>query len=187
MIFSDKILTPRLILRRIFDEDLALVSRWSSCEVAHGRYLTPVQLDEQKSKEQVASGTLWNEANRMFLIELKDGPEIGTLHYWARPEYKQCGVIALKISDPEWRNKGYGTEAQKYVIISLFDHQKLEVVEMYTDINNQPQQRCLKKLGFDLVKTLSYDDHQVHRIGHLFRLDAATFSQSQYYKYHYEE
>lgn len=187
IMFGDKILTPRLVLRRIFLEDLPLISEWSRSEAAHGNFLTPVELDEVQGKDLIRSGMWWNSENRKFIIELKEGPEIGTLHFWVRPECKQCGVVALKISDPEHRNKGYGTEAQKYVIIDLFENQKLGSVEMYTDINNTPQQRCLKKLGFDLIDTLGYDDHQVHRIGHLFRLDATSFSQSQYYKYHYEE
>ena len=52
--------------------------------------------------------------------------------------------MALKISEPEMRNKGYGTEAQKYAIIQLFTRMKLQRVEMYTDIDNQSQQRCLQ-------------------------------------------
>ena len=57
---------------------------------------------------------------------------------------------------------------------------------MYTDINNRPQQRCLAKLGFSLIESLGYDDHQVQRVGHLFRLDAAAFSRHPLYRYHYE-
>lgn len=187
MIFGDKILTPRLVLRRVSLDDLSLLAGWSRSEVAHGKYLTPAAFDEENGRQQISSGMWWNSENRVFIIELKTDAAIGTLHYWVRPECKQCGVVALKISDPAYRNKGYGTEAQKYVIINLFENQKLGAVEMYTDINNLPQQRCLRKLGFDLVDTLEYDDHQVYRVGHLFRLDAEAFSRTQYYKYHYEE
>jgi len=94
--------------------------------------------------------------------------------------------MAVKIADPEQRNKGYGTEAQKYLIIHLFSRLKARSVEMYTDINNRPQQRCLTKLGFELVETLNYDDHQVKRVGHLFRMDVAHFSNNPVYRYHYE-
>lgn len=186
MIFGDKLLTPRLSLRRVQQEDLSLLVEWSNSSDAHGEYLTPEGLDRQVAKDQVASDMMWNDENRVFLVQLKDGPTIGTAHYWLRSEQKKCGVMALKIADPEKRNNGYGTEAQKYIIISLFERLKLEAVEMYTDINNLPQQRCLKKLGFELVETLSYDDHQVSRVGHLFRLDQKAYSKSLYYQYHYE-
>lgn len=187
MIFGDKLHTPRLSLRRVEAKDLDLLVDWSHSSDAHGEYLTPEALDETVMESQIASGMLWNDENRVFLVELKDGPPIGTVHYWLRPECKQCGVMALKISDPERRNSGYGTEAQKYVIINLFERLKLDSVEMYTDINNLPQQRCLKKLGFDIVESLTYDDHQVSRVGHLFRLDRSAYSKSLIYQYHYEE
>lgn len=187
MIFGDKLLTPRLCLRRIHEEDVSLLVEWSNSREAYGDYLTPERLDLQSGLSQISSGMLWNNENKVFLVELKDGSAIGTVHYWLRSECKKCGVIALKISDPGKRNNGYGTEAQKYVIINLFERQKLDAVEMYTDINNLAQQRCLKKLGFELVDTLSYNDCQVSRIGHLYRLDQATYSKTHCYQYHYEE
>ncbi len=187
MIFGDKLLTPRLNLRRIVENDLPLFVSWSNSETAHGKYLTPDCIDERRGQESIASGSYWNDENRVFLIELKDGKPIGTLHYWLRSEEKSCAVMALKISDPEMRNKGYGTEAQKYAILQLFTRMKIQRVEMYTDIDNCSQQRCLDKLGFLLADSVHYDDHRIQRVGHLFRIDAATFSQTTMYQYHYEK
>lgn len=187
MIFGDKIMTPRLRLRRIIESDLPLLVAWSNSDLAHGSYLTPDRTDEARGRENIAGGTYWNDVNRVFLVELKDGNPIGTLRYWLRSERRNCAVMAIKISEPAMRNKGYGTEAQKYLIIQLFQRLKVQDVEMYTDINNRPQQRCLQKLGFELVETLGYDDHQVKRVGHLFRIDAAAFAKNPVYHYHYEE
>lgn len=187
MIFGDKILTPRLKLRRIVESDLALFVAWSQSDTAHGKYLTPDRLDERTGRGQLVSGAFWNDENRVFLIELRDERPIGTLHYWLRSERKDCAVMALKISEQELRNKGYGTEAQKYAIIQLFTRMKLQRVEMYTDINNRAQQRCLDKLGFELIDSLHYDDRRVQRLGHLYRIDAKTFSNTPIYQYHYEK
>jgi RimJ/RimL family protein N-acetyltransferase len=187
MIFGDKILTPRLKLRRLVESDLPLFVAWSNSEIAHGKYLTPDCIDMQRGIENVTSGTYWSDENRVFLIELKDDKPIGTLHYWLRPEQKGCAVMALKISDPAMRNKGYGTEAQKYAIIHIFTRMKLQSVEMYTDIDNFSQQRCLTKLGFQLTDSLHYNDHRIQRVGHLFRIDATTFSKTPIYQYHYEK
>ena len=189
MIFGDKILTPRLKLRRLVASDLPQFVAWSNSEIAHGKYLTPDCIDERKGMESIATGAYWNDENRVFVIELKNAQSrsIGTLHYWLRSEQKSCAVMALKISEPAMRNKGYGTEAQKYAIIQLFTRMKMQRVEMYTDIDNYPQQRCLNKLGFQLADSLHYDDHRIQRVGHLFRLDAATFSRTSIYQYHYEQ
>ena len=187
MIFGDKILTPRLKLRMLAEGDVPLFVAWSNSETANGKYLTPVCIDERRALENIASGACWNNENRVFIIELRDDRPIGTLHYWLRSEQKSCAVMALKISEPEMRNKGYGTEAQKYAIIQLFSKMKLQCVEMYTDVDNSAQQRCLRKLGFQLVDSLSYDDHRIQRVGHLFRIDAAAFSRTSLYQYHYEQ
>ncbi len=187
MIYGDKLFTPRLNLRMLVERDIPLFVAWSNSETAHGKYLTPNYIDERRGLENIASGAYWNNENRVFLIELKEGQPIGTLHYWLRSEQKSCAVMALKIAEPIMRNKGYGTEAQKYAIIQLFTRMKLQTVEMYTDIDNYSQQRCLNKLGFQLTDSLHYDDHRIRRVGHLFRIDAATFAQTPIYQYHYEK
>lgn len=187
MIYGDKIMTPRLRLRRLAESDLPLYLAWSNSELAHGGYLTPERENEAWGRESIVSGRYWNDINRVFIIERRNEQAIGTLRYWLRPERKSWAVMAVKICEPSMRNRGYGTEAQKYLIIQLFQRMKMQGVEMYTDINNTCQQRCLKKLGFELSETLSYDDHQVRRVGHLFRLDAAGFDRNPLYRYHYEE
>jgi RimJ/RimL family protein N-acetyltransferase len=186
MIYGDKVMTPRLRLRRITESDLPLLVAWSNSELAHGSYLTPDREDEARGRENIVSGRYWNELNRVFLIELRDGRALGTLRYWLRPERKQWAVMAIRICEPALRNRGYGTEAQKYLIIQLFERMKLQGVEMYTDINNKCQQRCLQKLGFELAETLGYDDHQVRRVGHLYRLSAEVYGDNPVYRYHYE-
>ena len=180
-------MTPRLRLRKVDENDLQLLVRWSNSDGAYGEYLTPERLDDRQGRASYESGALWNEEHKLFLIELREGwRPIGTLHYWLRPEKKSCAVMALKISEGALRNKGYGTEAQKYAIVQLFSRLKLERVDMYTDINNGAQQRCLRKLGFELVESLCYDDREIKRVGHLYRIEARSFAATPMYHYHYE-
>lgn len=188
MFFGDRILTPRLQLRKIIEEDLPLFVEWSNSPVAHGKYLSPDLISEDAGREQYRSGAYWSENNKVFMVSTRNGKQqnIGTLHYWLRAEQQECAIIAVKISDPRERNKGYGTEAQKYLIMQLFDRVKVTQVEMYTDHNNVSQQHCLKKLGFELVDSLSYNDHDVFRFGHLYRLHKTRYNTIPYYQYHYE-
>jgi len=185
-IFGNTIRTPRLILGKTDHEEVPLLTRWSNSLAAHGSYLTADRISLERSLAEHEAGKHWNEQNRTFVIRLKDGVPIGTVHYWLRAEQQQCAVMSVKIAEPAYRNRGFGTEAQKYIIIHLMQKVKVKQVEMYTDIGNIPQQRCLKKLGFDLVESLQYEDCGVRRTGYLYRLSTARFNSVPVYHFHYE-
>jgi len=184
-IFGNKLFTIRLLLRRIERDDAELLSRWSYDPLAYGLYLSPEHLSVTEMQRQIESGMLWNKRNKTFLMELREGEPLGTIHYWMRSEDPNTAVIALKVANPEMRGKGYGTEAQKYLILFLFDRLNLRRVEMYTDVNNLAQQRCLEKLGFELVQATPYTDQQVQRLGYLYRLEWERFFKEPIYQYHY--
>jgi len=150
-IYGNRIFTKRLQLRKPEKEDIELLFTWSHSPEAYGKYLSPERLKLEHLQDQLASGALWNDREKLFLVELRDtGKPIGTTHYW------------------------------------LFSHKKIKNIEMYTDINNNGQQRCLRKLGFELAKSLTYEDQQVQRTGYLFRLTAERYNSEPIYHYHYE-
>jgi RimJ/RimL family protein N-acetyltransferase len=184
-IFGNRIFTVRLHLRRIELEDLPLLADWSNDPLACGPYLTPECHSADQLDTQLQAGALWAERNKTFLIERRDGEPLGTVHYWIRSEDPGTAVMALKIARPEERGKGYGTEAQKYLILFLFNRLNIRQVEMYTDVNNTAQQRCLHKLGFELTQALSYADQQVQRLGYLYRLGRQRFDHEPIYQHHY--
>lgn len=185
-IFGNTLKTPRLILRKPEEQDIPLLADWSNSLTAHGAYLTPGRTSVARFLEEYTTGMHWSDQNRTFVIEIKGSVPIGTIRYWLRPEMERCAVMALKVAEAGYRNRGYGTEAQKYIVIHLMQRMKLAAVEMYTDIDNTPQQRCLRKLGFELRESLQYEDHGVSRTGHLYRLDAERFRRTPMYHFHYE-
>ncbi len=184
-IFGNRIFTIRLQLRRIEVEDLQLLAEWSNDPAASGDYLTPKRLSVTQLESRLLTGRWWSERNKTFLIELRQGTPIGTVHYWIRPEDPATAVIAVKIARPDERGKGYGTEAQKYVILFLFNRLNINQVEMVTDVHNIAQQRCLQKLGFELTSAMPYVDRQVQRNGYLFRLCRQRFVEEPLYRHHY--
>jgi len=184
-IFGDRIFTIRLQLRRIEATDLQLLAEWSNDSRAYGNYLPPENFSVDQLGDQLSAGILWAECNKTFLVELRDGTPIGTVHYWLRSEDPGTAVIAVKVARPEERCKGYGTEIQKYLILFLFNRLDIRQVEMYTDVNNIAQQRCLQKLGFELTQSLPYADQQVQRIGYLYRLGRQRFTCEPFYRHHY--
>ena len=185
-LFNETIFTPRLKIRKMRKNDIPILVKWSNQKEAFGDYLTPQSMSEETCRERLKSGMLWTEKNKCFMIESGDDLPIGTSHYWLRPGREECAVAQIKIAEPDERGKGFGTEAQKYLIINLFERAKVTEIEMYTDINNKAQQRCLAKLGFELIESLSYEDQQVIRMGHLYRLGSSKYEQYPVYKYHYE-
>lgn len=185
-IFGDAIYTPRLSLRKITQGDLELLTSWSNSATAHGPYLSTENLSEESLKNKLDNGGLWSENNKTFLVQLRDGDPLGIIHYWIRPENKESAIVKIKLANPQQRGMGYGTEAQKYLIITLFQRMKMKEVQMYTDINNKAQQRCLEKLGFELSESLTYNDQQVTRLGHLYKLGFSQFQHCLIYQYHYE-
>lgn len=186
-LYGDTLFTRRLSLGKIQEDNLPIITAWSRSEAACGSYLTPENYNVEQMRCQIQSGVFWSDREKMFFVKTKeDSHPIGTAHYWQPSGGKNSITMALKIALPEERGKGYGTEIQKFLIIHIFDQLPIQSIEMYTDINNIAQQRCLKKLGFELVESLLYDDQQEKRTGHLFRLTAEQYHVHPIYQFHYE-
>jgi RimJ/RimL family protein N-acetyltransferase len=186
-LYGEKLFTSRLVLRKAQEVDIPIIVAWSQSAKACGAYLTPKKDDVEQMRQQIHSDVFWSDREKMFLVELReDGRPIGTAHYWHSPGRQSTVAMALKVAIPEERGKGYGTEIQKFLIMYIFDQLPVEAVEMYTDVNNTAQQRCLQKLGFELIESLVYDDQQEKRTGHLFRLTAKQYHSHPIYQFHYE-
>ncbi|MGP3933272.1 GNAT family N-acetyltransferase [Nonomuraea sp. KM88] len=58
--------------------------------------------------------------------------------------YWSMGLIVA----PEFRGRGYGTQAQRLIARYLFDHSTVNRIEATTEITNVAEQRALEKAGF---------------------------------------
>jgi len=183
---AEKLFTNRLLLRRVTEDDLVTLWRWSRSAESYGSYLSPEKCEKEEIEQRYTSGLFWNNNEKVFIIEKRNGYPIGTIHYWLRSDRMGIAVVAVKIAEPSERNKGYGTEAQKFVMMYLFEKVKVQQVEMYTDLDNLPQQRCLRKLGFSLIETLTYDDKGIRRTGNLYQINFDQYLKEPIYRYHYE-
>jgi RimJ/RimL family protein N-acetyltransferase len=186
-VFNDILYTRRLVLRKIRKEDLPLIHIWSNDPDAYGSYLTPEGFSLRQLQELFAMNTFWRVHDKTFLIEMRTQEKpLGTVHYWLKPDPMKTAVLSIKIADPCERDKGFGTEAQKYLVIYLFEQIGVRRVHVYTDTENKAQQRCLKKLGFSIHRSLLYDDRQVMRSGYEFELNIDDFLKTAIYRFHYE-
>lgn len=171
----NKIFSRKLLLRQLGEKDLPLISEWSLSGEAHGEYLSMEKLSLEECQQRYMSGFFWNDGSKEFIIESKEGVLIGTIRYWLKPESPETAVISLKIARSEFRRKGYGYEAQKMFINYLFTNEHVKQIVMYTALNNIPQQKCLVKLGFDFIDSVTYCDQGINRTGFIYQLSKIRY------------
>ena len=183
----EKFFTKNLICRKINKNDLPMITDWENSQIAYGDYLSCENHSLEDNIIKFENNSFWNDKSKTYIIETKkDTIPIGTLKYWTKTDLPNVAMMAIKITIPEFRNKGYGTEAQKGMIRELFKKYNYNAIEMYTDVNNIAQKKCLKKLDFEDIKTESYVDAGVQRQGHLFRLNKDRYEKSGVHIFYYE-
>lgn len=184
-LYGDGLFTPRLHLKRPAREDLSLMANWSRSPEACGSYLSCENLELAQLCDQLKLGAMWNDREKRFMIRRNDAP-IGSIRYWTPCGQLNTAVISVKVAVPSQRSKGFGTEAQKFLIKYLMENENIHQIHMYTDIDNAPQQRCLRKLGFEVKEALRYHDQNLMRDGLFFILTLETFNRHPIYRYHNE-
>lgn len=173
----DQIFTERLCLRKVGEEDLLLLSQWSSSKEAHGDFLSPENHSYQDCYERWQNNSYWNDHSKTLIMEHKEKQQpVGTIRCWQKANDYRTSMVALKVAEPHFRGQGLGTEAQRGLIHHLFTKENYQAVEMFTDIDNVPEQRCLSKLGFTLIDIQSYEDQKVQRQGRLYRLNRDDYN-----------
>ena len=184
-LYGDCLFTSRLHLKRPAKEDLLLLADWSCSPDACGPYLSCENFEPGQLFDQLNSGAMWNDREKRFLI-CCNGLPIGCIRYWTPSGQLNTAMMSVKVAVPSERGKGFGTEAQKFLIKHLMENENIHQIHMYTDIDNKPQQRCLRKLGFEIKEALRYRDQHLMRDGLLFILTFDNFNRHPIYRYHNE-
>lgn len=87
----------------------------------------------------------------MLAVETSDGDLVGSVswHTVQHGPSSACRALNIGISlFPEHRGHGYGTAAQRLLADHLFSTRPIERVEAGTDVENEAEQRALRKAGF---------------------------------------
>ncbi|MBN2723367.1 MAG: GNAT family N-acetyltransferase [Deltaproteobacteria bacterium] len=187
MFKQTQIFSRRLILRK---PDISYKDYLYTCHTSEeikGEYLSTEKVSINEFEQRFSSDYFWNERSNTYVILLKDTTDpVGVIRYWVTNHNRDVAAISVLISDKNIRSRGFGTEAQKSLIISLFSNLNITAVEMYTDIDNLPQQKCLNKLGFDCADSVNYQDKDKLRTGLLYRLCRENYNSLAVYRFHYE-
>ena len=165
------IYTERLVLAQVEKLDVGFLAYCLSAPEARGSFLSAAPVEPQIVEKKRLSGAYWNDDSKTFIIKLKtDQTRIGIFHFWIKPDDRSTVMYTIQIAVEDHRNLGYGTEVQRAAIKSLFRIQSIENIEVYTDINNRAEVRCVEKLGFRYCESKPYLDMDVERTGNLYRL-----------------
>ena len=85
---------------------------------------------------------------RRFAIETLDGKHIGNCMYYDIDEGKGQAELGIMISDRDYWNQGYGTDAITTLLHHIFNTTRLERVYLNTLDWNLRAQKCFEKCGF---------------------------------------
>lgn len=107
--------------------------------------------DTNKLRRRLAEDQLIGSADGALAISVGE-QSIGkvdwfTVTAWGRANTSACWEIAIGIF-PEFRGKGYGTQAQRLLVEYLFAHYPRHRIQATTAAENTAEQRCLERLGF---------------------------------------
>jgi RimJ/RimL family protein N-acetyltransferase len=91
-------------------------------------------------KEPISHAHRWQ-------IDLKDGRHIGWVNYYHLDEKAQRAYVGICIPEPEFWNRGYGTEAVCWLVDYLFAVMRLKEVRTATWTGNLRMVRCAEKSG----------------------------------------
>ncbi len=169
-VFLEIIYSSRLILQRFNKQHMDFIISCSNMPEAAGDFMSQEQLTVKMFEQRFVDHFYWNEKAKSYIVSIKEGELIGLIRFWQKATDAYTALIAVQICLPEKRKKGFGTEAQIVLVKRLFDCCHYKQVEMYTDLKNIAQQRCLDKLGFRFIDVETYNDHGLQRNGKLYRL-----------------
>ena len=134
-------------LRLVGEDDLPLLSEWSKDADYLGNCVSLPQQSKtkwEKRYDSLPADTKW------FFIERKDGTKIGTMFYWLKGGLMEISCIL----HPDYRKKGYGTEATQLMVDYLFLSTNITRIQADTNARNKTAQETLKRAGFKKEGTM---------------------------------
>lgn len=99
--------------------------------------------------------------DRKFMIELRDGDEIGTVQFFKMDSIHRRSQIDITIWEEPYRNQGYGSEVVQIFTDYLFEQYNMNRIEVKISEENIEALTVFERLGFQreglLRKYLFYD------------------------------
>ncbi|MDF2839575.1 MAG: GCN5-related N-acetyltransferase [Clostridia bacterium] len=141
----------RINLRQQKKEDAELIAKYQQDADVMENYFMSYSIPPIKEFiERWYDHTAMDKEGYGFAIENKQGEFIGSCHTMGLNLRNGTTYIAIFIGHPEYRSKGYGTEAMKLLLNFLFNEVGLRKVKLNVFSFNKRAIRCYEKSGFKL-------------------------------------
>ena len=138
-------------LRPVVESDLALLEQQHTGADIAGEMSWFGFRDPGRLASRLAAQEMLTSDRGMMAVVDDQGRLVGEVQWHqvfnGPPPNGACWNIGIWIA-PEFRGKGYGSDAQRLVAAYLFEHTYLERVEASTESDNVAEQRALEKAGF---------------------------------------
>jgi aminoglycoside 6'-N-acetyltransferase len=141
----------RVGLRPVEQSDIAVLESWTNDSAIQGSYnMFGLERMNGLASGFQARGLLDDDQGTLMIVTLA-GQIVGSMSYHEVRYGPNTGSRAYNIGlsiTPEYRNKGYGSEAQQLLAEYLLQTFPIARVEAQTDVTNLAEQRALEKAGF---------------------------------------
>lgn len=139
----------RVNLRPMRREDIELAVKYQADEDVTNNYFMGMNLFPTRDMwEKWYEGIAADSEGFSFAVESKAGVYIGSCHTMWLNWKNRTTYFAVYIGHPDYRSKGYGTEALKLFLSFLFNELGLRKVKLNVFTFNQRAVRCYEKCGF---------------------------------------
>lgn len=158
-------------LRRVVQADLHWLAAMSASRELSGEHnwsgpVDPLELADAWHQQLDDDGFV-NRLHGRLVVGL-DGEPIGDVAWrterWGPSELSVCPAIGIALL-PEYRGRGYGTQAQRLLVEYLFRVHNVHRVQSDTAADNPAEQRALERAGFvreGVVRDAEYRDGRYH-------------------------
>jgi RimJ/RimL family protein N-acetyltransferase len=138
----------QVTLRPVSEDDLSWLAGLRDGPAAAGPHEWHGWRDPRSERRQWAeSGLLGDDGGTLIVLHGSD--RVGSVS-WRKVQTGPTAfnwAIGIGLA-PEFRGRGYGSEAQRLVARYLFAHTQVNRIEATTEITNVAEQRALEKAGF---------------------------------------
>jgi RimJ/RimL family protein N-acetyltransferase len=135
-------------LRPVAEEDLPWLAGLANGPVAAGVHEWHGWRDPQRRRRRWAESGLLGEDGGTLVV-MHDADRVGHVSWRKVVTGPSSFGWALGVGlAPEFRGRGYGSEAQRQIGHYLFAHTQVNRIEATTEITNVAEQRALEKAGF---------------------------------------
>jgi RimJ/RimL family protein N-acetyltransferase len=135
-------------LRPVAEDDLSWLAGLTNGPAASGLHEWHGWRDPQRRRRRWAeSGLLGDDGGT--LIVMHEADRVGQVSWRKVITGPAAFGWALGVGlAPEFRGRGYGSQAQRQLVHYLFAHTQVNRIEATTEITNMAEQRALEKAGF---------------------------------------